>query len=68
MNFIRTAIAEIWGLFVEDSTFTVGIVACVAVAIFILPRIAIAAEWRGPVLFLILALVLVENVRRSARG
>ena len=67
MNFIRAALAELWGLFVEDGTFTAAIVACVAVAIFILPRVAITSEWRGPALFAILALVLAENVYRSAR-
>ena len=67
MRFIRTAITELWGLFVEDGTFTAAIVVCVAIAIFILPRVAISPEWRGPALFVILALVLGENVHRSAR-
>ena len=67
MNFIRTALTELWGLFVEDGTFTAAIVACVVVAIFILPHVAITPEWRGPALFVILALVLGENVYRSAR-
>ncbi len=68
MNFIRTAIAELWGLFVEDGTFTAGIILCVAIAIFLLPHVGIPAEWRGPALFVLLAVVLMENVRRSARG
>ncbi|HEY5087154.1 MAG TPA: hypothetical protein VII66_07365 [Gemmatimonadaceae bacterium] len=67
MNVIRTVVAELWGLFVEDGTFTLGIIVCVGVAIFVLPRVAIPSEWRGPALFLILTLVLFENVRRSAR-
>lgn len=67
MNFLRTALQELWGLFVEDGSFTIGLVVCVAVAIFVLPRVAIPPQWRGIALFLILSLVLFENVRRSAR-
>lgn len=64
---VRGALLELWGLFVEDASFTIGIVVCIAVAIVVLPRLAIPATWRGGILFIILALTLLENVRRSAR-
>lgn len=67
MNVLRTILLEIWGLFVEDWSFTLGIVICIAIAIFVLPYVGIAPEWRGVTLFAILAVVLLENVRRSAR-
>lgn len=67
MNVLRTILLEIWGLFVEDWSFTVGIVICIAIAIFVFPYVGISPEWRGVTLFAILALVLLENVRRSAR-
>ncbi|MEO7041713.1 MAG: hypothetical protein ABI035_05580 [Gemmatimonadaceae bacterium] len=67
VSIVTTALRELWGLFVEDGSFTIGIVLCIAIGIAILPRIAIPAEWRGAALFVILALVLLENVRRSAR-
>ena len=66
MRVIARAIQELWGLFVEDASFTIGILACLAIAILIFPRV-VAAHWRGPMLFLALALILFENVRRSAR-
>ncbi len=67
MSALTTAIREIWGLFVEDASLTIGILACLALAIFVLPRVIPGADWRGPLLFLVLAIVLVENVYRSAR-
>lgn len=67
MNAITTALKEIWGLFVEDASFTIGILVCVALAAFAFPRLIADAAWRGAVLFVLLALVLLENVSRSAR-
>jgi hypothetical protein len=67
MRVITRAIRELWGLFVEDASFTVGILVCLALAILVFPRVA-AAYWRGPMLFVSLALILFENVRRSARS
>lgn len=67
MKAIGTALRELWGLFVEDGSFTVGILACLALAIAVLPRVVASAYWRGPLLFATLALMLFENVRRSAR-
>lgn len=67
VSIVATALRELWGLFVEDGSFTIGIVVCIAIAIAILPRVAIPSAWRGVTLFVILGLVLLENVRRSAR-
>jgi hypothetical protein len=67
MNALTTAIREVWGLFVEDVSLTVGILVCLAVARFVLPRVIPGADWRGPVLFIALAVVLFQNVYRSAR-
>lgn len=67
MSALGTALREVWGLFVEDASFTVGILGCVALAMFALPHLQLAA-WRGPLLFMALAVVLLENVRRSARA
>ena len=67
MNAIASAVRELWGLFVEDPSFTLGILVCLASARFLLPAIQVPLEWRGIVLFAMLAVVLVENVLRSAR-
>lgn len=67
MTALITAIREVWGLFVEDVSFTIGMVICLVLAVFGFPRIIPDAGWRGPALFGVLALVLLENVYRSAR-
>ncbi|MGI8767359.1 MAG: hypothetical protein ACR2KM_12750 [Gemmatimonadaceae bacterium] len=67
MNAITTALREVWGLFVEDASFTVGILVCLALAIFVFPNVVSATDWRGPLFFLLLAVVLLENIYRSAR-
>lgn len=68
MNAITTALRELWGLFVDDASFTIGILICIALAILVFPRIVTDPRWRGPLLFLALAIVLFENVSRSARS
>ncbi len=67
MNAIRIALTELWGLFVEDATLTIGTLACVALAVFVIPRTGIAAHWRAPIFFAAVVLVLLENVYRGAR-
>ena len=57
---------EVWGLFVEDVSFTVAIVACLVLAWLVMPAFAVSAPWRGVILFLLLAGALIENVWRTA--
>lgn len=61
------ALREVWGLFVEDGSFTVAILVCVALALFALPRLPVPGSWRGVLLFVLLAAALLENVHRTAR-
>jgi hypothetical protein len=61
-----TALRELWGLFVEDASFMLGILGCLLIAAFAFPALRLRDVWRGPVLFGLLAIVLWENVRRSA--
>lgn len=68
MKTFLTALKEVWGLFVEDASFTLGIIVCLMVAGFALPHLPIPSSWNGPILFALLAAVLIENVARSARG
>lgn len=58
---------ELWGLFVEDATLTIGTLTCIALAAFVLPRVGVPAHWRAPALFIAVALMLLENVYRGAR-
>jgi len=67
VNAIAAAVRELWGLFVEDATLTLGILACLAIAAFAFPALGVREAWRGPVLFGLLAIVLLENVRRGAQ-
>ncbi len=61
-------LGEIWGLFVEDPSFTLGMIVCLIIAVYALPHMPVPSAWRGPVLFVLLAIVLLENVVRSARA
>ena len=67
MRAFQIALHELWGLFVEDATLTIGTLICVALAAFVVPRLGIAAEWRAPILFAVVVLMLLENVYRGAR-
>jgi hypothetical protein len=67
MNALRTALAELWGLFVEDATLTVGTLICIALAAFVLPRLGAPSNWRAPIFFAAVVLMLLENVYRGAR-
>jgi hypothetical protein len=61
-----TGLRELWLLFVEDASFTLGILGCLLIAALAFPALRLRDAWRGPALFGLLALVLWENVRRSA--
>jgi hypothetical protein len=67
MKTLLSALHELWGLFVEDASFTFGIIVSMAVAAFGFPLLRLPAAWRGIGLFVLLVLVLLENCRRSAR-
>lgn len=67
MKTIIDALHEVYGLFVEDGSLAVLILIWTATAIFVFPHIPGISGWRGPTLFAGLALMLLENVRRSAR-
>jgi hypothetical protein len=68
MNAIARSARELWGLFVEDASFTIGILASVVLAAVVFPRIGVPNAWRGPGLFLLMIVVLLENVIRSSRS
>ena len=68
MNALTAALRELWGLFVEDWTFTLAIVLCLVLAMFLAPALGLSPKWRGGALFVLLAVALLENVWRSARA
>jgi hypothetical protein len=63
---VGTALGSLWALFVEDASLTLAILVWFAIAAFALPALGLRDARGGAVLFVLLALVLLENVRRSA--
>jgi membrane protein implicated in regulation of membrane protease activity len=63
---IRKIVQEVFGLFVDDGSFALAILAWLGVAGFVLPRVRIAAPV-GILLFAGLVLILVESVTRFSR-
>jgi len=66
VNAVATALRQLWGLFVEDVSFTLGILGSLVIAAFAFPAVGLRDAWRGPALFVLLAVVLLENVRRGS--
>jgi hypothetical protein len=67
MHWLKVAIAEIYGLFVDDEHFALAIVAwllLIWLGVSLLPALA---AWGGIVFFLGLAAILLVNARQGAR-
>ena len=67
MKYIAEILRELWGLFVEDSSYTLAILLWVGLVGFGKSWIRGEGAWGGPILFVGLALIMLENVTRSAR-
>lgn len=67
MNVITTALKEVYGLFVEDGSYAVGILIWLLLAALVLPHVPALGQWRAPLVFVGMLLLLVENVLRTAR-
>jgi hypothetical protein len=67
VNWLKSIVREVFGLFVEDGSFAAAILVWVVAAGFVLPRMAPAARWGGPALFSGLAVILIESVLRFSR-
>ena len=68
MSWLRTILAEAVGLFVDDTSFALVILAWLAFAWLVLPRLALPVPWPPVLLFAGLVLILLESaVRRAGR-
>jgi len=67
VKWIPTAARELVGLFVDDGSLAIAVLAWVVTAVLAFPALPIDSGWLAIVLFAGLALILVENVLRSAR-
>jgi hypothetical protein len=67
MRWIPAAARELIGLFVDDGSLALAVLAWVAIAVLAFPALPISGGWLAVALFAGLALILIENVLRSAR-
>lgn len=67
MRWLRTILHEILGLFVDDLTFAVAIIAWLGITWFLLPHLGRVSPWNGLILFAGLACILVESTLRAAK-
>jgi len=61
------ALKEVYGLFVEDGSLAIGIIAWLLISAFVVPALHAPDSWRAPVLLLGLAILLIENVLRGSK-
>jgi uncharacterized membrane protein len=67
MGWIKTVASEIYGLFVDDVSFAVAILAWLLFVWLALSRLGIGSAWMGSALFAGLAMIFVESATRRAR-
>ena len=67
MNWLRSAWSEFISLFFDDLSLAVAVVAWLAAIALVVSAHLGPAAWRGPLLFLGLAAIFVENTLRRAR-
>lgn len=67
MSWLRTAFAELWGLFVDDGRYALAIVAWLLLAWRALPLLGLDGGWNAPILAAGLLAILAESVLRRAR-
>lgn len=67
MNALRTALTELWGLFVEDGRYALAIVVWLLLAWQALPLLQLGRGWNACILAVGLLAILVESVLRRAR-
>ena len=69
MKWLRSIVAEIYGLFVDDAGLALAVLACIGVAALLLRRVPSLNSFSGVVLFVGLALLLVRSALKfTERG
>ena len=67
MNWLRTIVREVVGLFVDDGIFALSILAWLVVCALLFSHMRVAGRWNGIILFLGFALILIESATRFSR-
>jgi len=62
---LKTILDELIGLFVDDGSLALAILFWILIAAA-LPRLGLPLAWSGPILFLGLLAILIENIARRA--
>ena len=67
MTRLISILREIFGLFIDDGSLAIAILVWIGIVAFALPVLGLPEAWRAVTLFVGCALILAENVTRSAR-
>ena len=67
MNWLRTVLAELWGLFVDDGRYAFTIVAWLLLVWRAVPLLGFGSGWNALVLAAGLLAILAESALRRAR-
>lgn len=67
MLWLKAIFNEIVGLFVEDGSFAIAILAWLALLWVVLPHLPIVGAWRAMILFVGLIAILIDSALRQAR-
>jgi hypothetical protein len=67
MRWIANAGRELLALFVDDGSLALAVLAWVAITVVAFPMLPVGRGWLAVVLFAGLALILIENLVRTAR-
>jgi hypothetical protein len=67
MNWLKTVLHEIFGLFVDDASFALATILWLVLVKVFAPHLRISSGWTGIILFTGLALILAESTTRYAK-
>ena len=67
MNWLRTIVHEVFGLFVDDGSFAIAIVLWLVILKLLVLYTNLATRWSGFLLFVGLAAILAESAFRSSQ-
>jgi hypothetical protein len=68
MSSLADILKEVWGLFVDDGSLALALIAWVAICAFGALHLPIPTQWDGPLLFAGCVAILVFAVLLTARG
>ncbi len=68
MNWLRSAIRELFSLFVDDVYFAIALAVWTALGTLGLPHLGFAQGWNGPLLFIGFVTIFIVSVWNAARG